>query len=74
MAKSKNSNSTEPQENTQKHVFLGLTKNTEKHFYHLGHPAPRSFGDDADVAPLLYVGEFIPYSVADGAVELGHLT
>jgi len=55
-------------------VFLGLTKNTEKHFYHLGHPAPRSFGDDADVAPLLYVGEFIPYSVADGAVELGHLT
>tara|TARA_B100000524_G_scaffold307752_1_gene183349 strand:- start:202 stop:456 length:255 start_codon:yes stop_codon:yes gene_type:complete len=29
-------NSTEPQKNTQKHVFLGLTKNTEKHFYHLG--------------------------------------
>ena len=30
-------NSTEPQKNTQKHVFLGLTKNTEKHFYHLGY-------------------------------------
>ena len=30
-------NSTEPQKNTQKHVFWGLTKNTEKHFYHLGY-------------------------------------
>ena len=30
-------NSTEPQKNTQKHVFLGLTKNTEKQFYHLGY-------------------------------------
>ena len=30
-----NKNSTEPQDETQKHVFLGLTKNTDKHFYHL---------------------------------------
>ena len=30
-------NSTEPQKSTQKHVFLGLTKNTEKHIYRLGH-------------------------------------
>ena len=30
-------NSTEPQKSTQKHVFWGLTKNTEKHFYHLGY-------------------------------------
>ena len=29
-------NSTEPQKSTQKHVFLGLTKNTEKHIYRLG--------------------------------------
>ena len=29
--------STEPQKHTQKHVFWGLTKNTEKHFYHLGY-------------------------------------
>ena len=30
-------NSTEPQKSTQKHAFLGLTKNTEKFFYHLGY-------------------------------------
>ena len=30
-------NSTEPQKNTQKHVFLGLTKNTKTHFHHLGY-------------------------------------
>ena len=30
-------NSTEPQKSTQKHVFLGLTKNTEKQFDHLGY-------------------------------------
>ena len=30
-------NSTEPQKSTQKHVFWGLTKNTEKRFYHLGY-------------------------------------
>ena len=30
---------------------------------------PRSLGNDADVAPLYYVGEFIPYSVRDSAVE-----
>ena len=32
-------NSTEPQKSTQKHVFWGLTKNTEKHFCHLGSEA-----------------------------------
>ena len=30
-------NSTELQKITQKHVFWGLTKSTEKHFYHLGY-------------------------------------
>ena len=29
-------NSTEPQKNCKKHVFWGLTKNTEKHVHHLG--------------------------------------
>jgi hypothetical protein len=26
---------TKPQKNSKKHVFWGLTKNTEKHLYHL---------------------------------------
>jgi len=30
-------NSTAPEKTLKKHVFWGLTKSTEKHFYHLGY-------------------------------------
>ena len=36
---------------------------------HLPMKGPWSLGNNADVTPLEYVGEFIHYSVRDSAVE-----